>query len=173
MCWKAQVLAHACGGNSGLTRDWVNDTTLVLHAPKEMLLRRGPRNRLLPGSYTIFRVHSAGTPGKQKTVSCGWWFSCFVDMVVGDPPKLTVRYRGDTLDARQVDGKIWFAVDGQAVLTREQHLERAIPPEFKPVSTSPTSRAYEDSHATVRPWQHRRLSSFRCLQPDSCIALAA
>lgn len=36
------------------------------------------------------------------------------------PPKVTVRYAGDPRDARNVDGKIWFAVDGQAVLTREQ-----------------------------------------------------
>ncbi|CAM9164938.1 unnamed protein product [Pylaiella littoralis] len=45
-------------------------------------------------------------------------------MVQGRPPyddsKLTVRYAGEKLDAREIDGKIWFAVDGHAVLTREQ-----------------------------------------------------
>lgn len=44
-------------------------------------------------------------------------------MVQGSPPhgdsNLTVRYAGDNLDAREVHGKIWFAVDGHAVLSRE------------------------------------------------------
>ncbi|CAB1116340.1 unnamed protein product [Ectocarpus sp. CCAP 1310/34] len=34
--------------------------------------------------------------------------------------KTTLLYDGDVQDARQIDGKIWFAVDGQAILTREQ-----------------------------------------------------
>eukprot|EP00752_Nemacystus_decipiens_P003141 g2908.t1 len=54
-------------------------------------------------------------------------------MIVDDPPELTVRYVGDVLEASQVDGKIRFAVDGQAVLTRRQHLHREVPPQFKPV----------------------------------------
>lgn len=54
----------------------------------------------------------------------------------GDLPKFIVRYAGDTLDERQVDGKIWFAVDGQAVLTRAQHLRRQVDPQFKPVSSA-------------------------------------
>lgn len=28
-------------------------------------------------------------------------------------------YAGDLRDARQIDGKIWFAVDGEAILTCE------------------------------------------------------
>lgn len=36
-----------------------------------------------------------------------------------DQVKGTVMYAGDLQDARQVDGKIWFAVDGEAILTRE------------------------------------------------------
>eukprot|EP00903_Cladosiphon_okamuranus_P007558 g7332.t1 len=55
-------------------------------------------------------------------------------MDVADPPKFTVRYEGKALDARQVDGKLWFAVDGRAVLTRRENLKRENPPppQFKP-----------------------------------------
>lgn len=74
-----------------------------------------------------------------------------VDMVGSHPPvgdsKLTVRYAGDKLDARQVDGKIWFAVEGQAVLTREQQGkwdEKAI----KPVSTKDRHR-HESCHRCI------------------------
>lgn len=41
-----------------------------------------------------------------------------------DEVKGTVLYAGDLRDARQVDGKIWFAVDGEAILTREMSSTR-------------------------------------------------
>lgn len=33
--------------------------------------------------------------------------------------KVTVTYAGAVVDARNADGKIWFAVDGHAVLSRQ------------------------------------------------------
>lgn len=96
-------------------------------------------------------------------------------MVVGDPPRLTVRYAGTTLDARQVSGKIWFAVDGQAVLTRAQRFQRRLSPQTKPVSTSRAGT--EDSRATL-VYIHRRGNAgffhptVRCLQSDSSISHA-
>ncbi|CAM9390415.1 unnamed protein product, partial [Hapterophycus canaliculatus] len=38
--------------------------------------------------------------------------------------KLAIRYSGRKIESRQADGKVWFAVDGQAILSRQQNEKR-------------------------------------------------
>lgn len=78
-----------------------------------------------------------------------------VGMAQGHPlhgdSKLTVRYAGDKLDAREVNGKIWFAVDGQAILTHKQQGTWDVHA-FKPVRSTGTD---DDT-------MHSFLSCHRC-----------
>lgn len=61
-------------------------------------------------------------------------------------PRVTVTYAGNLVDASQTDGKIRFAVDGQAVLSRELRYTRSV--QDKPVRAwsrnvlSPTDHDY-------------------------------
>ena len=41
-------------------------------------------------------------------------------------PRVTVTYTGNLVDASRTDGKIRFAVDGQAVLSRELRYTRNV-----------------------------------------------
>ncbi|CAM9158012.1 unnamed protein product [Ectocarpus sp. 4 AP-2014] len=68
------------------------------------------------------------------------------DLPPYDNSKTTVRYDGDVQDARQVDGKIWFAVDGQAILTREQQT-RGIS-QLRPASDT-TAHTMASTHVVV------------------------
>lgn len=52
-----------------------------------------------------------------------FWLGAGAELVAVLPamsqPRVTVTYAGNLVDASQIDGKIRFAVDGQAVLSRE------------------------------------------------------
>ncbi|CAM9732825.1 unnamed protein product [Scytosiphon promiscuus] len=50
--------------------------------------------------------------------------------------KLVIRYSGEKLEARQVDGKVWFAVDGQAILTRQHQEKRQLSQQQLPSLTA-------------------------------------
>ena len=45
-------------------------------------------------------------------------------------PRVTVTFAGNLIDASQTDGKLWFAVDGQAVLSRELRYTRDVQDEL-------------------------------------------
>lgn len=146
ICWTSKVFAqiHTCAEVSRSPRFFqIGELHCTsLHSPhtdlrtKYTTYERGLADlhlRTYPRSLIFLRAVASTHANFFFGVWCDHTF--LFNMAVGDPPKFTLRYAGDVLDARQVDGKIWFAVDGQAVLTRAQHLRREIPPQLEPVST--------------------------------------
>lgn len=53
------------------------------------------------------RAHSISVPPSRA-----------IHLLKMDEQRTTIRYAGHLLDARNADGKIWFAVDGHATLSR-------------------------------------------------------